>query len=105
MGWDVSWNHWEPDPDQAVVDIPVVLGGAYACNKTYGNYLNGLKGLEIYGLNEQYLRMKTWLEGNTCKLLNTRKLDHLCRTQFPYPIQEWHLTYFIRKTQVLKRII
>lgn len=91
--WDLSWNHWDPDPDQPVIDIPVVLGAAYACNKTYWNYLNGLKGLEIYGLNEQYISMKTWLEGGTCKLLKTIEVGHLYRTQFPYAVEEWHLTY------------
>lgn len=93
MRWDLSWNHRDPDPDHSILDIPVVLGGAYACNKSYWNYLNGLKGLLIYGLEEQYISMKTWLEGGACKLLKTVETGHIYRTQFPYPIEEWYVVY------------
>jgi glycosyltransferase involved in cell wall biosynthesis len=93
MRWDLSWNHWDPDPNDSVVDIPVTLGGCYACNKTYWKYLNGLKGLMIYGLDEQYISMKVWLEGGKCKLLKTVEVGHIYRTRFPYPVEEWNMVY------------
>lgn len=93
LRWDLHWNHWDPAPDRPVIDIPVVLGGAYACNKTYWKYLNGLKGLQVYGLDEQYISMKAWLEGGACQLLKTVETGHLYRTRFPYPVEEWYMVY------------
>lgn len=93
MRWDISWNHRDPAPNDPIIDIPVVLGGAYACNKTYWSYLNGLKGLRVYGLEEQYISMKTWLEGGVCQLLKTVETGHIYRTRFPYPVEEWYVIY------------
>lgn len=91
--WDLHWNYQDPNPNLHVVAIPIILGGAYACNKSYWKFLHGLEGLKIYGLDEQFISIKTWLEGGSCKLLKTVEVGHLYRTQFPYKIERWNMTY------------
>ena len=58
-----KWNTKDPDPEENVVDIVCLLGAAYACNKSYWKYLGGLMGLRAYGLDEQFISIKVWMEG------------------------------------------
>ena len=67
--------------------IPCILGAAYACSKSYWQYLKGLNGLIEYGLDEQFISLKVWLEGGVCKLLRGCQIGHIYRQKAPYEIK------------------
>jgi glycosyltransferase involved in cell wall biosynthesis len=81
------WNHYDPDPDAPVVEVAVVLGGAYAATRRYWQHLHGLKGLINYGMDEELISMKCWMEGGRCLLLKEIVVGHIYRSRFPYPVK------------------
>lgn len=91
--WEIEWNYQDPAPGCDVVEIPLILGASYACNRTYWQKLGGLEGLQIYGLDEQLISMKAWLEGGSCKLLKEVAVEHLYRKAFPYRMDNYYLIY------------
>lgn len=91
--WAVHWNYEDPSPGCDITEVPLILGAAYACNKTYWQRLGGLEGLKIYGLDEQLISMKAWLEGGSCKLLKELVVEHLYRKSFPYVMDNYYLIY------------
>lgn len=88
-----KWNTKDPEPNEKIVDIICLLGAAYACNKSYWKYLNGLIGLRSYGLDEQFISMKVWLEGGRCRLLKHVIAGHLYRNSFPYKTEDLDIIY------------
>ena len=85
----VPWIDKDFYPEESVCEIPCVLGASYACCKTYWQYLKGLTGLKSYGLDEQLISIKVWLEGGKCKLLKNIAFGHIFRTieNVPYPVE------------------
>ncbi len=82
--WNLGWNYIDPNPESEIVDIPCILGACYASNKRYWQYLGGLNGLFEYGLDEQMISTKVWLNGGSCKLIKKLEVGHIYRTSFPY---------------------
>ncbi len=91
--WHAWWNYKDPAPGDDVVDIPVVLGAVYATNKPYWDRLGGLAGLRTYGMDEQFISAKVWMEGGRCRLLKNVVVEHLYRKHFPYPMDDYPTTY------------
>lgn len=67
-----------------LIKIPCILGAVYASNKTWWNYIGGLKGLVSYGGDESLLSIKTFLAGGYCYLINDWAVGHVYRTNYPY---------------------
>lgn len=67
-----------------VVDIPCVMGAAYAISREYYLRLHGLNGLALYGQDEAFLSTKVWLSGGRCQLLRTLEAGHIYRSKAPY---------------------
>lgn len=84
--WKIAWNYVDPDPQSDVMEIPCVLGACYAASKAYWQRLGGLAGLDQYGLDEQYISLKAWMEGGSCKLIKTLEAGHFYRKTFPYEL-------------------
>jgi Glycosyltransferases involved in cell wall biogenesis len=84
----VHWIDKDLFPDESIYEIPCILGASYACSKTYWKYLKGLMGLRSYGLDEQLISIKVWLEGGKCRLLKNVTFGHIFRTleKVPYPV-------------------
>lgn len=78
------WLELQYIENKKVVEIPCILGAAYACSKSYWTYLKGLKGLNSYGGDEAYISLKVWLEGGKCKLLKHVCIGHIYRKDRPY---------------------
>lgn len=89
---NVNWINSQ-DTHEVVEEIPCVLGAAYACHKAYWEYLRGLNGLNQYGLDEQFISIKVWLSGGTCKLLNNVFIGHIYRTYAPYQVDSVDMLY------------
>lgn len=88
-----SWNVYDPDPDRTEVEVPCVMGAGYACNTAYWKYLHGLEGLRSYGMDEQLISLKVWMEGGTCRILKDFQTGHVYRKTFPYKNDSDDLIY------------
>ena len=88
-----KWNYSDTAPNDELAEIPCVFGGAYACSKTYWKYLLGMQGLLCYGLEEQLISIKVWLEGGRCLLVKNFITGHLYRNKFPYEAPNMEMMY------------
>ena len=84
------WNKYDCSDTEAI-EIPCILGAAYACEKSYWQYLHGLKGLIHYGIDEQLISAKIWMEGGKCLLIKDWVVGHIYRKKTPYgnPINDF----------------
>jgi glycosyltransferase involved in cell wall biosynthesis len=82
------WNTFDPNPRQTKIEIPCIIGAAYACTKTYWQFLHGLKFLKEIGFDEQYISLKTMLSGGKCYLLKDLLCGHVYRNKAPYLINQ-----------------
>ena len=90
---ELKWNYANMASHSDLVEIPCVLGAAYACHKAYWERLSGLKGLRCYGMDEQLLSIKVWLEGGQCLLVKDWVVGHIYRKSFPYEVQNMETLY------------
>ena len=81
---DIKWNNIESMPNESMEPIPFMLGAAYAGSVRYWSYLRGMYGLKKYGCEEQFISIKTWLEGGTCVILKNFGVGHIYRKKSPY---------------------
>ena len=92
----VEWNGTNDivQSTNDIFEIPCILGAGYACSRKYWLYLHGLRGLRLYGVDEQFISLKVWLTGGKCKLINSIELGHVYRTtDIPYQIENIDLIY------------
>lgn len=75
------------------IDIPCVLGAAYATRRDYYLQLHGLNGLSQYGSDETLLSMKVWMSGGRCVLLRELEIAHLYRKKSPCGINRRAVYY------------
>ena len=61
-----------------------VLGAFYATNKTWWNWIGGLKGLRGWGGDEPLMSIKTYMAGGECLILRDFFVGHLYRGKAPY---------------------
>lgn len=94
----VCWNSYPSSTDKKIVQVPCVLGAAYATNKNYWQYLKGLYGLRGYGYDEQLISMKVWLSGGRCIWLKDVLTGHLYRDVFPYEVN--NVDYIFNKLYI-----
>lgn len=91
---DVRWNSKNNvNKKSHLMEIPCVLGAGYAGDKLYWEKLRGLDGLYNYGLDEQFLSLKVWLEGGKCLLVDNIVIGHIYRTFAPYNINDMCMMY------------
>lgn len=65
--------------DPITTPCACVLGACYVMTKTHWNSMMGLEGLKIYGLEESFMSVKTWLLGGQCRVIKTWSVGHLYR--------------------------
>lgn len=91
---EVRWNlKNNVDKNSHLMEIPCVLGAGYAGEKLYWEKLHGLEGLYSYGLDEQFLSLKVWLEGGKCLLVDDIVIGHIYRTFAPYDVNVLCMMY------------
>lgn len=86
---------------ETIYEIPCVLGANYFFSKKWFEYINGLKGLQMWGTSEPFLSLKTWFAGGKCKIRTDIKIGHRFRDHAPYTTGISHLVYnkiFLAKT-------
>ena len=66
--------------------VSCVLGATYLISKDWWEYIHGFEGLHIYGLEESYISIKTWLLGGACYVVKDWGVGHLYRDINPAPV-------------------
>ena len=90
-------------PDTSIIDVPCVLGASYIASKNYWEYLKGLEGLKYYSCDEQYISLKTWMEGGRCRLIKQVDIGHLFRKKAPYEINQFE--FFYNKLLIIETLL
>lgn len=88
-----AWGYIDPHPHAWLVQIPCILGAAYAGAKSYWQKLKGLEGLISYGTDEELISLKVWNEGGKCLLVKDWVVGHIYREHFPYEVQSLEVVY------------
>lgn len=88
-----TWNEFSYS--SSTIDIPCIMGASYACCKEYWNLLHGINGLMGYGFDEQFISIKTYLEGGKCKLISSLVFGHIFRKleEVPYNINNIYFLF------------
>lgn len=89
----VVWNKVNIESQSNIVEVPCIIGAAYACNKQYWQRLEGLSGLITYGTDEELISIKVWLEGGRCLLIKDWVAGHIYRKEFPYEVSHCDTIY------------
>ncbi len=76
MSLSYNWLMFESKSNTTISRIPCLMGASYCGTKTYWEKIHGLIGLKSYGFEEQFLSLKTFLEGSNCYVINTVKFAH-----------------------------
>lgn len=79
-----AWAYCSKSEDEDLIEVPSIMGAAYASSVEHWRYIKGLKLLRSYGNDEAYMSMKTWLLGGKCYLLRKFGVGHLYRNKMPY---------------------
>ena len=75
-----NWLKYNTDIKTDFSKIPCLMGASYCGTKVYWEKIHGLIGLKSYGFEEQFLSLKTFLEGSNCYVINTVKFAHKFKT-------------------------
>ena len=92
---------WAKKQKQPVYEIPCLLGANYAFSSDWFRTIRGVDGLQIWGTQEPFLSLKTWLAGGKCKIITDIEIGHKFRDHAPYRTPVYHLVYnkiFVCKT-------
>lgn len=84
---------WAPKKDGVEYEIPCILGANYAFSTKWFNYIHGMEGLKMWGTEEPYLSIKTWMAGGKCKIRTDIEIGHKFRDNAPYVTEISYLIY------------
>ena len=86
--FDPKWCDIFADNDKSKPLSPVacVLGAVYAMETGWWKNIHGFDGLQIYGLEETLISLKTFLMGGTCYVIKNWGVGHLYRKHNSAPI-------------------
>ena len=84
---------WIPVKKELEYEIPCILGANYVFSKKWIDHIHGLKGLTMWGTEEPFLSMKTWMAGGKCKINRRIKIGHKFRNNAPYATAIWTMIY------------
>lgn len=83
---DYRWDTLtDADALREVIPIQCCMGACYAIGREYYLYLHGLNGLQQWGMDEQFLSAKVWMNGSRVLLLKNIEIAHIYRTGTPVP--------------------
>lgn len=88
-----SYDNTRNKPHENLMEIPCVLGAAYAFRKDWWNKIRGLDGLIVYGLDEALMSIKTWMFGGKCYLKTDWNVGHIYRKEMPFVVTPTHVGF------------
>lgn len=72
-GWNVRIRGEEE------FEVPCILGANYLCSKRWWDYLGGYRGLLLYGREETFISVKSWMAGGKVKCIPQILTGHKTR--------------------------
>ncbi len=77
------------------MDIACIMGGCYALKRNYYKFLDGFNDLHIWGASEQFISLKSWMFGGSCKNIPHLIVGHKYKksNEIKYELHEWYRTY------------
>ena len=84
---------WIPAKNELEYEVPCILGANYIFSKEWIDYIHGLRGLTMWGTEEPFLSIKTWLAGGKCKINRKIRIGHRFRNNAPYSTAIWTMIY------------
>jgi glycosyltransferase involved in cell wall biosynthesis len=84
---------WMKKKDEMEYEIPCILGANYFFSKKWLDHIRGTEGLTMWGTEEPFLSLKTWMSGGKCKITRRIRIGHQFRDFAPYSTQIWSMVY------------
>jgi glycosyltransferase involved in cell wall biosynthesis len=92
--WDIFSCKWDaPKILNAINEVDVVMGAAYATSTESWKKLHGLQGLIKYGGDEQFMSLKYKCSGHKMYTINYIQVGHVYRETQPYAFSTFERTY------------
>lgn len=76
---EYEWDTLRDSDISSMLPIQCVMGACYVINREYYIYLHGLNGLQQYGMDEQFLSSKVFMNGGGIYLLKDIGIAHFYR--------------------------
>lgn len=76
---EYQWDTFRDNDIMNVLPIQCVMGADYIIDREYYIYLHGLNGLQQYGMDEQFLSAKVFMNGGKIYLLRDIRIAHFYR--------------------------
>ena len=76
-----KWKNFEHKTEY---EVPCILGANYGFSKKWYSHIKGMKGLKMWGTEEPFLSIKTWMAGGKCKIRTDIEIGHKFRRHAPY---------------------
>lgn len=84
---------WRRAENEIEYEIPCILGANYAFSTEWFRHIRGMEGLRMWGSEEPFISMKSWLAGGKCKIRRDIEVGHKFRDNAPYATQIKYLVY------------
>ncbi len=87
---------WVKDrPDEDDYEIGCIMGACYFIPRGWFFHIGGLRNLRMWGLDEPFLSLKTWLAGGECRMMKTVQIGHKFRTskEQDFKISKWNTEF------------
>ena len=87
-------RHRVSEPTEPAVDVPMVIGACYMIGREAYGTLGGFSPLfRVWGIDEQDVSARAWINGLGVKCVTGARVGHLCRPSFPYAVDFDHLEF------------
>lgn len=91
---EIFEGKWIPDKkDQDDYELGCVMGASYFLPRKFFFDIGGLKALKMWGSDEPYLSMKTWMAGGEIRMMKSCRIGHKFRDVAPYSTWVPNLLY------------
>jgi glycosyltransferase involved in cell wall biosynthesis len=87
-------RHRVQKPQEAVVEVPALIGACYAMHRETYHALGGFSPhFRVWGIDEQDLSTRAWMAGMRVVCATHAQVGHFTRPMFPYPVHYEHLEF------------
>lgn len=84
---------WVPEQDGEDYEISCLMGACYFFHKSWFFHIGGTRSLKMWGSDEPFLSVKTYLAGGSIKLMKDVKIGHKFRNVASYTTQNSYILY------------
>ena len=93
---------WDSIKNEDNYEISCIMGANYFIHKSWFLYIGGLESNKMWGSEEPFISIKSWLSGGEVRLMTNVKIGHKFRDESPYITDIKYIIYNkIRPIKVL----